>query len=165
MAVRPLTQGDYDALRDIRLEALARHPTAFAADPELESAMDRDAWLARLASAVTLGGFVDDALMGIVVFSRPTSRKLAHTGDLGAMYVRGAARGSGLADALVTAAIETAAGSVEQIKLTVNAANTRAIRFYARHGFREIGRIPRSLNIAGIYYDEVLMLRTITPRD
>ena len=45
------------------------------------------------------GGFQDGALNGIVVFSQPRSKKTAHLGDVGAMYVREAARGTGLADA------------------------------------------------------------------
>ena len=156
---------DYDALREIRLEALRRYPTNFSADPEQEAAFTKEEWLARLASAVSLGGFVDGRIGGLVVFSRPKSPKLAHTGDVGAMYVRDEARGTGLADKLIEAVLDVAAGQVEQIKLTVNAENARAIKFYERHGFREIGRIPRSLNIDGRFYDDLLMLRKVSSSD
>lgn len=165
ISVRPLTPDDYDALREIRLEALHRNPSLFAADPAIEEAMSKEEWLKRLSTAVTFGGFVDGKLSGIVVFSRPPSRKLAHTGDLGAMYVRETARGTGLGDALVAALVDHAAKEVEQIKLTVNAENARAIKFYERHGFRTIGRIPRSLNIDGRYYDDLLMLRAVSQSD
>lgn len=160
LAVRPLTADDYEALRDIRLEALRLHPEAFAADPAQEAAMPKAEWLARLASAVSFGGFADGALAGIAVFSRPSRPKLAHTGDLGAMYLRQSARGSGLADRLIEALLAHAAQEVEQIKLTVNADNTRAVKFYERHGFRTIGRIPNSIRVDGRSYDELLMLRT-----
>lgn len=161
LAVRPLTADDYEALREIRLEALRLHPEAFAADPAQEAAMPKAEWLARLASAVSFGGFADGALAGIAVFSRSSRPKLAHTGDLGATYVRDSARGSGLADRLMEALLSHAAGEVEQIKLTVNAENARAVKFYERHGFRTIGRIPNSLRVAGRSYDELLMLRTL----
>lgn len=165
IAVRLLTPDDYDALREIRLEALRLHPANFAADPDQEAAMDKEAWLKRLATAVSFGGFLDGTLSGLAVFSRPASPKLFHTGDLGAMYVRENARGTGLADALLEAVLDHAAKDVEQIKLSVNAENARAVKFYERHGFRTIGRIPRSLNIAGRFYDDLLMLRAVSSSD
>jgi ribosomal protein S18 acetylase RimI-like enzyme len=161
LAVRQLTADDYDSLREIRLEALRLHPEAFAADPAQEEAMPKAEWLVRLASAVSFGAFADGALAGIAVFSRSSRPKLAHTGELGAMYVRAAARGSGLADRLMEILLAHAAGEVEQIKLTVNAENARAVRFYERHGFRTIGRIPNSIRVGGRSYDELLMLRTL----
>ncbi len=163
--VRRLTPDDHDALREIRLESLRLYPTLFAADLDQEAAMTKEQWLARMATGATFGGFIDGALNGMVVFSRPTRPKLAHTGELGAMYVRDAARGTGLADALVDALVDHASGEVEQIQLTVNAENPRAIKFYERHGFRAIGRIPRSLHVAGRYYDDLLMLRAVSESD
>ena len=165
LSVRLVTPDDYEDFRAIRLEALRVYPANFSADPDLEASFSKEQWLARLATAMTFGGFVNDKLAGIVVFSQPASRKLSHTGDLGAMYVRDEARGTGLADALVEALLDHAARHVEQIKLTVNAENARAIKFYERHGFREIGRIPRSLNIDGRFCDDLLMLRRVSESD
>jgi ribosomal protein S18 acetylase RimI-like enzyme len=165
IAVRRLVPGDYEAMRALRLESLHVYPQFFAADPEQEAAMGRDEWLARLETAASFGGFVGGELAGMVVFSRPSRPKLAHTGDLGAMYVRDSARGLGLADALIDAVLDHAGGQVEQVKLSVNAENARAIKFYERHGFRTIGRIPRSLNIAGRFYDDLLMLRAVSSSD
>jgi ribosomal protein S18 acetylase RimI-like enzyme len=164
-SVRRLTPDDYDALREIRLESLRLHPALFAADLDPEAAMAKEEWLSRMATGVSFGGFVDGVLNGMVIYSRPTRPKLAHTGNLGAMYVRDAARGTGLADALVDALVDHAASEVEQIQLTVNAENARAIKFYERHGFRTIGRIPRSLLVAGRYYDDLLMLRAVSSSD
>jgi len=164
-SARRLLPGDYDALREIRLESLRLYPTLFAADLDREAAMPKEEWLARMATGATFGGFVDGALNGMVVFSRPTRPKLAHTGNLGAMYVRDTARGTGLADALVDALVDHASSVVEQIELTVNAENPRAIKFYERHGFRPIGRIPRSLFVEGRYYDDLLMLRAVSESD
>lgn len=165
VAVRRLNPDDYDALREIRLESLHRHPELFAADPDQEAAMPKEEWLRRLSTAVSFGGFVDGRLSGLLVFSKPSRPKLAHTGDLGAMYVREEARGTGLADALMNAVIDHAANVVEQIQLTVNAENVRAIKFYERHGFRPIGRIPRSLRIGERYYDDLLMFRAVSSSD
>jgi ribosomal protein S18 acetylase RimI-like enzyme len=163
--VRRMTEADYEGLREIRLEALRLHPDCFSAELEIEEAFTREQWLMRMASATTFGGFTGDALNGIVVFARPTSRKTRHTGELGAMYVRASARGSGLADALIDAVVDHAVNEVEQLKLTVNAENARAIKFYQRHGFRTIGKYPNSLRVNGRSYDELIMFRAVSSSD
>ena len=138
---------DVAAMRDLRLEMLTLHPEAFAADLETEAAMSLQTFAERAATSTTFGAHVGDTLAGSVVFVRPQRTKLAHTGELGAMYVRAAHRGSGLADALVEAVIDHAIGQVEQLHLTVNAENPRAIRLYERHGFESLwsqaARAPR----------------------
>jgi ribosomal protein S18 acetylase RimI-like enzyme len=78
------------------------------------------------------------------------------------MYVRASAQGTGLADALMTALLDHASHVVEQVQLVVNAENARAIKFYQRHGFYEIGRIPRSLHVGDRYYDDLLMFRAVS---
>lgn len=152
-------------MRAIRLEALRLHPEAFCADLEAEEAMPLAQWRARAATGVSFGAFKDDVLAGIAVFTRPERPKLAHTGDLGAMYVRAQHRGSSLADALVEAVIDHTIGLVEQIKLGVNAQNSGAIALYERHGFRAIGRIPRAFRVDGKTYDEILMMRVVSASD
>jgi ribosomal protein S18 acetylase RimI-like enzyme len=165
IAVRRLTEAAYESLREIRLEALRLHPENFGADLDYEESFDRERWLARLSTAVTFGGFVDGNLAGIVVFSKSPRRKIGHTGEIGAMYVRAAHRGSGLSDALLEALIDHAVGVVEQLKLTVNAENTSAIKFYERHGFREIGRYPNSLRVGDRTYEELIMFRPVNASD
>jgi RimJ/RimL family protein N-acetyltransferase len=81
------------------------------------------------------------------------------------MYVREAARGTGLAAAIVQALLDHATREVEQVELTVNADNARAIKFYERQGFRIVGRMPRALRIDGRYYDELSMLRAVSSSD
>ena len=101
----------------------------------------------------------------MVVFVKPHRRKTGHTGELGAMYVRAGARGTGLADALVEAVIDEAVNKVEQIKLTVNAENPPAIKLYERHGFRTIGKYPNSLRVGDRTYEELIMLRPVSASD
>jgi ribosomal protein S18 acetylase RimI-like enzyme len=164
-AVRRLGDGDYEAMREIRLEGLRLHPECFGADLEMEEAMTREQWLSRMASAATFGAYVGEALGGIAVFARPRSKKTAHTGELGAMYVRAGFRGHGVGDALIEAVVDHAVKEVEQIKLTVNAQNAYAIALYERHGFRVIGKYPNSLRIGERDYDELVMIRAVSTSD
>ncbi len=166
ISVRRLDVPDVPALRDLRLESLRLHPECFGADLEAEEALSVDDMAARMRTGFSFGGFVDGELSGLVVFVKPNRRKTGHTGELGAMYVRAKARGTGLADALVEAVIDQAVKSgAEQIKLTVNAENPRAIKLYERHGFRTIGRYPNSIRVNGRTYEELIMLRTVSPTD
>jgi len=156
---------EMSALREIRLESLRRNPEAFSADLDIENMMTPDEWFARAKRGTTFGGFQGTELAGIVVFSQPPSKKVAHTGDVGAMYVREAARGTGLADAMMTALIEYAGGKVEQLRLGVNAENPRAVRFYERHGFRAVGRVPRCIRVGARTFDELTMVRPVSTTD
>ncbi len=69
----------------------------------------------------------------------PTER----TRELHQLYVASAAQGAGLADMLMHHAFDDAASHrAEALYLSVFVENARAQRFYARHGFVEIGKNP-----------------------
>ncbi|HSC61745.1 MAG TPA: GNAT family N-acetyltransferase [Rhizomicrobium sp.] len=166
ISVRRLGVADVPALRELRLESLRLHPECFGADLEAEEAMSVEDMAARMHTGYSFGGFVDDVLSGLVVFVKPKNKKTGHTGDLGAMYVRANARGTGLGDALVEAVIDQAvATGTEQIKLLVNAENPHAIKLYERHGFRPVGKYPNSLRVGGKTYEELIMLRPVSASD
>jgi ribosomal protein S18 acetylase RimI-like enzyme len=149
----------------LRREALLLHPTAFSADPDIESTFTLEDWRKRLAHRAWFGGWREGVLCGMAAFSTEASMKVKHTGHLGSMYVRESARGSGLADALIAAFLDHAVGTVEQVALTVEAGNARAIKLYERHGFRTIGKMPRAILVDGVYYDELMMFRTVSASD
>ncbi|MGN6515651.1 MAG: GNAT family N-acetyltransferase [Rhizomicrobium sp.] len=166
VSVRKLAVADAAPLREIRLEGLRLHPECFGADLDNEEAMTVEDFARRMASGITFGGFLDGKLAGIVVFVKPRSKKIAHTAELGAMYVRAGARGTGLSDLLIETLIDHAVhDGAEQIKLTVNAENPHAIKLYERHGFRAIGRYPNSIRVGGRTYEELIMLRTVSSTD
>ncbi|WP_411755983.1 GNAT family N-acetyltransferase, partial [Sinorhizobium meliloti] len=47
---------------------------------------------------------------------------------------------------------------VLQLELAVNAENSAAMRFYQRHGFVEVGRIPNGFLGHGTKNDELIMV-------
>jgi ribosomal protein S18 acetylase RimI-like enzyme len=150
-----------EALRNLRWEAITLHPTAFTADPDIESRLTIDDWRERIRRNAWFGGIVEDELVAMAALLIEASKKVKHTGHLASMYVRENERGTGLADELMKALLAHAADHVEQVMLAVEAGNIRAIKFYQRHGFREIGKIPRSILVDGKYFDEFQMFMTI----
>jgi len=165
LAVERLSVTDVDALRAIRLEALKLHPDCFCMDIEAAEAMTNEQWSGSLARGTWFGIRKNGTLIAIAAFTRPASTKLCHTGELSAMYVRADARGSGVADALVRGILGHAVNEVEQVKLTVNADNARAVKLYERHGFRVVGRLPHIIRVADRLYDELVMIRAVSPSD
>jgi ribosomal protein S18 acetylase RimI-like enzyme len=166
VVVARMTVDDAPLLRELRLEALAAHPEFLAADREHEESLPLERWRTNLETNHWLLAKVEDAIAGLCVFSHPAhNKKQAHTGHLGSMYVRDAFKGKGISDALLEAVLDRAQTCVEQVALTVNAENARAIKFYERHGFREYGRVPRSIRIGERYYDDLEMMRRVSSSD
>lgn len=164
--VRRFLPSEADLLRQIRLEGLQSDPEAFGSTHELESTKPPEFWSQWAAGTATFGVFVDGPrARGLVAFLRASGPKAAHRSNLGAMYVAPDLRGTGAATALVEALIAHAATLVEQVHLSVNADNQRAVRFYRRMGFVEYGREPRGLRHAGIDHDVLLMVRMLDRRD
>ena len=162
MSVARLNVEDAEELRELRREALRLHPTAFSADPEIEAKLTIENWRERMRLGRWFGAKHQATLVGMASYWLEPSRKTRHTARVGSMYVRESARGTGMAGELLEAVLAAAAKECEQATLGVEASNARAIRLYERHGFRLIGRFPRSLLIDGNYYDELEMYRTLS---
>jgi ribosomal protein S18 acetylase RimI-like enzyme len=139
--VRRATAVDAPAVRDIRLRALATDPDAFDSTYERELARPVPAWPAWVARGATFVLDADDgALAGIAVGMADHDEP--GTAYLLAVWVDPARRGTGAADALVSAVVAWAdEHDVVVLRLHVVSANTGARRVYERHGFRATGRL------------------------
>ena len=136
---------DWRTWRALRLRALADSPHAFGARlADWLGDGDREQrWRARLTSvAVNLVGNLDGRPAGIASVTAPDP--LA-TAEIISVWVDPAARGSGLSDALITAALEEARRmGARRAVLAVVDDNTAADRLYRRHGFRDVLRDGRA---------------------
>jgi ribosomal protein S18 acetylase RimI-like enzyme len=160
--VRRLEAHDAADYRDLRLEGLNSHPEAFGSSWEDESGKPADWWAERLQANTIFGGWIDRSpLLGVAGFRAHAATKIRHKAVLWGMYVRPAARGTGLAAQLVQQVIEHARPLVEDISLTVVASNTAALRLYSAAGFEPYGIERRSLKVGEEYFDEVLMARSL----
>ena len=157
--IRRLEPGDAALYREIRLGALQRNPEAFGSTFERENGQPLSWFEAAISRADIFGGFLDGRLMGIAGFAAQEGTKHAHKGLLWGMYVRGAARKSGLGKKLVAAVLDQARGRAEMVQLAVVSENEAARRLYAAMGFVEYGHEKRALKQGGRYYDEVLMVK------
>jgi hypothetical protein len=96
--IRRLEPADAALYREIRLEALQKNPEAFGSTFERENAQPLSWFEAAIGRADIFGGFLEGRLMGIAGFAAQEGAKHAHKGLLWAMYVRSAARKSGLGE-------------------------------------------------------------------
>jgi len=159
IAVRQLGPDDAACYRAIRLEALERHPESFGASLDAEAAQPAEWFADRLQRNAIFGAWGRGDLLGIAGFRAHAAAKLSHKGMLWGVYVRPAARGAGTARRLVERVIEHARTQVELLQLTVVSTNERARRLYGDLGFTEYGLEKHGLKYAGVYVDEVLMVK------
>jgi RimJ/RimL family protein N-acetyltransferase len=157
--IRPFREDEAALYRDIRLEGLRLHPDAFSASYEREVAEPLDFFARRLSAGGVFAGRDDRDVLGTVAFVREIGPKIEHKAHLFGMYVRPAARGTGLAGMLVQTLLDHARETVELVQLSVSAGNTAARRLYARHGFEPFGVERHSTKLGDDYVDAVHMVK------
>jgi GNAT superfamily N-acetyltransferase len=136
--VRETVTGDWQALRDIRLEALREAPTAFGSTHQQEAARDEAHWHDRISRGGTFLAYIPEAAepAGLVggYLEDPA------TAELVSMYVRPRARGRGVGEALVVAVIDWARDkNAAHVHLWVTETNAHARALYGRLGFTLTG--------------------------
>jgi ribosomal protein S18 acetylase RimI-like enzyme len=155
---RLLSGADAPAFQALRLEALERHPAAFAAAPEDEAGRGLEEVALRLDEGAVFGAFVDGRLGGSAGFAQPERAKKRHKGVLWGVYVQAALRGQGLGRGLVEQVIGHARSRVEQLHATVSTTNLAARQLYRQLGFQIYGLEPRGLKVGERYFDQELLV-------
>ncbi len=139
--VRSVQPDEWEALRDLRLRALATDPDAFGDTYERAVRDDAAAWRARADrpdGATFVAVDEDGAFVGMASGGPAPSRPDA--GAVYGMWVAPEARGQGLGAALLTAVEAWArAAGYELIGLGVTTSNDPAIRLYLASGYADLG--------------------------
>lgn len=159
---RWLDKTDLRDWRDIRCEALRNYPSSFLTTlAEFEARSDVEIET-QLAQGLTLGGFVAGRLMGTAAYIRKTGPTVQHRAEIGAVYVRDEARGTGLAAGLM-AQVEIRARSegVSQLELNVETRNAAAIRFYEKLGYERFGVFPGIVKTEAGLSDDYFYVKTL----
>lgn len=168
MNIRRLSPSDAPAFRALRLAALLDTPEAFATSHVEEKDLPLAAFEARLddqAERAVFGAFDGDTLVGVIGLAREGLLQEAHKAQLWGMYVAAAARGQGLARALMQAALVQARATpgIAKVTLSVDAANVAAIALYESLGFVVFAREADATRLAGQSRDELRMHLRFAP--
>jgi RimJ/RimL family protein N-acetyltransferase len=172
VSIRPAVATDAAQLRELRLESLAAHPEAFAADYVISSAESTRFWSRRVSdyeaqkSGVIYLAATGERLIGMTGLVRGHWPKTRHGGTLWGVYVNHEWRGLGVAEAIIHGCLTWAEEhDLTVVKLAVVTSNTAAIRCYGRCGFSVYGVEPQVIYHNGTYLDELLMARGVDGAD
>jgi GNAT superfamily N-acetyltransferase len=158
--VRETVAGDWQALRDIRLEALRDAPTAFGSTYEREALRGEAHWRERISRGGTFLAYLPDLSASEPAGLIGGYQEDPVTVQLVSMYVRPRARGHGVGDALVATVIGWARDqNAAEVHLWVTETNAPARALYERCGFALTGEkqpLPSDPSLG-----EVAMSRTL----
>jgi ribosomal protein S18 acetylase RimI-like enzyme len=156
--IRQLQAGDAADYRELRLEALTKCPEAFSSSVAEDEGLPLSRYESAISTNFIIGGFSNTNLEGVIALSRPNYVKVQHRAVITGIYVREAARGTGLADDLVKAAKKLATDGVEVLQFRIPKTIERAVALCRRSGFEEVGIEPHALRLEdGRYIDQVVM--------
>jgi GNAT superfamily N-acetyltransferase len=158
--VREPVVEDWQALRDIRLEALRDVPTAFGSTYEREVVGGETHWRDRISRGGTFLAYLPELSASEPAGLIGGYQEDPATVELVSMYVRPRARGRGVGEALVATVIDWAtAKQATTVHLWVTETNAPARALYERCGFALTGEqqsLPSDPSLG-----EVAMSRTL----
>jgi RimJ/RimL family protein N-acetyltransferase len=168
MPIRLLTPDDTEPFIALRREMLDEAPSAFAASPRNDRALDPAAVRAGLAASVQgtpgyaiIGALDGPRLVGSVGLALGPHDKLNHRAQNWGVYVTPSHRRAGLAQSMLELAIATARAwpAIDSVRLSASIRSVQARRLYERLGFVPWGIEPRAMSLNGEQIDEVHMVK------
>jgi RimJ/RimL family protein N-acetyltransferase len=159
---RTAVLADVESFRELRLEALRNHPTAFGQDYVEAAKRNQEYWIKTLTineeSEALFFAEYNSQLIGMTGIFRGLSIKGRHSATVWGVYVKPEWRGRHIAEALLRSCLAWAKDHhVAIVKLGVVTTNKPAIRVYERCGFSTYGIEPKAIYYDNIFYDECLM--------
>jgi RimJ/RimL family protein N-acetyltransferase len=162
LEIRPLTEADASAWRELRLRMLRDHPDVFGSSWEeferqsLEEVARRMRERNSPPDNALFGAFIEGKLIGSTGLHREEGAKDRHKAMIWGVYTAPEARGRGVGRALMEAAIARARETpgVERLILAVATHNTAARALYIALGFEAWGLERHALKLPDRYIDE-----------
>lgn len=162
LEIRPLTEDDAVAWRELRLRMLRDHIDVFGSSHEefAQQSLEEVARRMRERNSppdnALFGAFLDGRLVGSTGLHREEGAKDRHKAMIWGVYTAPEARGHGVGRALMLAAIDRAKATpgVERLNLAVATHNTAARNLYVSLGFTVWGLERHALKLPDRYIDE-----------
>lgn len=162
MIVRRLDELDAQAWQSLRLRSLQQAPDAFLSSYEAEKDKPIKTVVDLLRSSNTVGAFSGEELIGQMTARAETNPRMAHRVWITAVFVDPAHRGTGAAQRMLDQVIETSTADGRlQLELHVAEANLRAVSFYKRNGFMQLGVVPRAVRGRNGFEDDLYLVRRL----
>jgi ribosomal protein S18 acetylase RimI-like enzyme len=158
--IRILDEKDLESYKSIRLELLTEAPENFGSSYEEESLFKDEQWLDRLCkpTAMTIGAFLDEKIIGICVILKNPRKKIKHVASLHSLYVKKKYRNQGIAKNLFVFSEKVlSAEGIKHLRLSVVTTNIAAYNLYRSLGFVTYGEEPKAINYDGVYFNLFLM--------
>lgn len=155
--IKILGVDELNDFRTIRLSALAKAPAMFGSTYDLEIVKPLSFFQSCLSNSTIFGVYHKDRIIGLAALIQESGIKLAHKAVLCSVFIEPEFQSQGIATALLRAVIAYSHAQLEQVLLTVAAANQLAIKLYQKMGFEVYGVEKKALKNNNEYTDELLM--------
>jgi len=137
---RPFERDEWEALRDLRLEALQDSPGSFSSIFEKEKKRPERHWrnTAHSDECTVFGLFIDDVPVGIIGITTMSADATGQTAVLWGTYIQPAYRGNGLTKPLYKTAIAYAKARTDWNRLVISHrdSNIASKKATLSHGFK-----------------------------
>lgn len=140
--IRQLTPDDWPLYRDLRLEALRKHPAFFSPSRD-ETKFSEPDWRERLANnnGASFGIFTEGKMIGLTGIVREGNNPASTTALLVSSYIQEQYRRTGLSKLFFEARIKWAQGQkdIKTLILEHRDDNVPSQKAHAKFGFRQVG--------------------------
>jgi len=142
---RMLKPQDAEIFRPVRLAALQEAPHDFESVYEFESRMLIPELQKLMQQHAIIGAFAAGQLKGFAIIDGVRMPRIAHRARLSSVYVSPDIRGTGAAESMLKWVLGEFGRYFSLYRLGVRKENERAIRFFKKLGFEEIGVEPHAM--------------------
>ncbi|WP_103105706.1 GNAT family N-acetyltransferase [Brevibacillus reuszeri] len=164
--IRPVRLEDVDAIWELEREIVREGEYFIAVSEEFDKTVEQQReWISRVMESereTVLVAEIDGGVVGVIGFSSPNRKRLAHTGSM--MMISKDHRSKGLGKMLLQELLAWAEQHplIEKVSLGVLSTNHRAIALYKKMGFVEEGRKVKEFKMSeNEYVDDVLMYKFV----
>lgn len=144
---RMLKPEDAELFRPVRVAALQEAPLDFESTYEMESRMLMPELRQLMQQHAIVGGFLNGQLKSFAIIDGIRMPRIAHRARITSVYVTPDARGSGAAVSMMSWILKEFSRYFSLYRIGVRSDNERAIKFFKKMGFKEIGVEPHAMYI------------------